>query len=80
MVQGPVELPDGIWIARCIDPQGAMFALRGKRPGATSDDVPPLEIGWAAEWGGITSRGRIVEKRGPAAPPTASAKTPRSTR
>ena len=65
VVQGPIELPDGIWIARCIDPQGAMFALRGKWPGATS--VPPLEIDWTAEWGGFTSRGRIIEKRGSAA-------------
>jgi predicted enzyme related to lactoylglutathione lyase len=76
VVQGPIELPDGIWIARCIDPQGAMFALRGKRPGATSDDVPPLEIGWASEWGGFTSRGRIIERRGSATPAPASAKKP----
>ncbi len=26
----PVEVPGG-WVARCIDPQGAMFALMGKR-------------------------------------------------
>jgi uncharacterized protein len=58
-------LPDGIWIARCIDPQGAMFALRSQRLGATLDDIPPVEIRWAAEWGGFTSRGRIVEKRSP---------------
>jgi predicted enzyme related to lactoylglutathione lyase len=65
LVQGPIELPDGIWIARCIDPQGAMFALQGKRPGATSADAPPLEIGWAAEWGGFASRGRLIEKPQP---------------
>jgi predicted enzyme related to lactoylglutathione lyase len=76
VVQGPNELPDGIWIARCIDPQGAMFALQGKRSGATSADVPPFEIGWAAEWGGFASRGRIVEKRA-AAPRSASSKKPR---
>jgi len=80
VVQGPIELPDGVWIARCIDPQGAMFALRGRRPGATSDDVPPFEIRWSAEWGGFTSRGRLVDKRSPAAPPTASSKKPPSKR
>jgi predicted enzyme related to lactoylglutathione lyase len=76
VVQGPVELSDGIWIARCIDPQGAMFALRGERPAATSEELPPLEIGWAAEWGGFTSRGRILEKRGPAAPKASSKASP----
>jgi uncharacterized protein len=75
VVQGPIESSDGIWIARCIDPQGAMFALRGERPAATSEDLPPFEIGWAAEWGGFTSRGRLIEKRQPA-PPQASAKKP----
>jgi len=84
VLQGPIDLPDGIWIARCIDPQGAMFALQGERPGATSADVPPFEIGWAAEWGGFASRGRLVEKRAPASQPapatprTASPKKPPS--
>ncbi|MGA2125269.1 MAG: VOC family protein [Xanthobacteraceae bacterium] len=27
----PVEMPSGSWIVRCADPQGAMFALEGKR-------------------------------------------------
>ena len=31
VVQGPMELTPGHWITRCIDPQGAMFALQGKR-------------------------------------------------
>jgi predicted enzyme related to lactoylglutathione lyase len=76
VVQGPLELSDGIWIARCIDPQGAMFALRGERPAATAEDLPPFEIGWAAEWGGFTSRGRLIEKRRPAAPQTSAKKPP----
>jgi uncharacterized protein len=76
VVQGPIDLPSGLWIARCIDPQGAMFALQGERPGATSADLPPLEIGWAAEWGGFASRGRLVEKRAPASKPAPAA--PRS--
>jgi uncharacterized protein len=28
---GPVEIPGGRWIAQCTDPQGAIFALVGKR-------------------------------------------------
>ena len=30
ILDGPVEVPGG-WVARCMDPQGAMFALMGKR-------------------------------------------------
>lgn len=31
VVEGPLELPGGSWIARCVDPQGAVFALEGRR-------------------------------------------------
>jgi uncharacterized protein len=31
IVEAPLEVPGGTWIARCTDPQGAMFALEGKR-------------------------------------------------
>ena len=31
ILNGPLELPDGTWIIRCVDPQGAIFALEGKR-------------------------------------------------
>jgi uncharacterized protein len=31
ILNGPLELPDGTWIIRCVDPQGATFALEGKR-------------------------------------------------
>jgi predicted enzyme related to lactoylglutathione lyase len=31
VVHGPVEGRDGRWIAQCMDPQGALFALQGKR-------------------------------------------------
>jgi predicted enzyme related to lactoylglutathione lyase len=62
VAQGPVQLPDGSWIARCIDPQDAMFALQGPRSRRDPDRAPPTEIAWSAEWGGITSRGRVVSK------------------
>jgi predicted enzyme related to lactoylglutathione lyase len=31
VLEGPVEVLGGHWIARCADPQGAMFALEGTR-------------------------------------------------
>ena len=55
--EGPLKLPSGGWIARCRDPQGAAFALQGTR----SQDG----FGWSAEWGGFSSKGRLVtEPRG----------------
>ena len=51
--EGPLELPDGIWIARCADPQGAAFALQGKR----GHDP---KLGWSTEWSGFSSRGRLL--------------------
>ena len=63
VAQGPLELWDKSFVARCIDPQGAMFALQGKRSEAAieagrADAVTAL--GWSATWGGISSRGRFV--------------------
>jgi uncharacterized protein len=31
VLEGPLEIPGGTWIARCIDPQGALFAIEGSR-------------------------------------------------
>ena len=50
--KGPLELPGGSWIARCRDPQGAAFALQGKRS--------QQGIGWSTEWDGFSSKGRLV--------------------
>jgi len=52
--KGPLELPGGGWIARCRDPQGAAFALQGSR----SQDG----FGWSTQWGGFSSKGRLVTK------------------
>jgi uncharacterized protein len=57
--QGPMELTDGNWIVRCIDPQGAMFALQGKSS-RTSVEQPAVQVSWSAEWGGYASRGRVI--------------------
>ena len=31
VLNGPTEVPGGMWVAQCRDPQGAMFATVGKR-------------------------------------------------
>jgi predicted enzyme related to lactoylglutathione lyase len=31
ILDGPLEVPDGSWVLLCKDPQGAIFALEGKR-------------------------------------------------
>ena len=31
ILDGPIEIPGDRWIIRCADPQGAIFALVGKR-------------------------------------------------
>jgi len=60
--ESPFEVPEGSWIARCIDPQGAIFALQGKRSQQAIARDPAAEVGWSAEWSGISSRGRLVDK------------------
>ncbi len=49
VIEGPLELAGGSWIARCMDPQGAMFALEGRRS--------PNAVGYFAR---VASRGRRV--------------------
>jgi predicted enzyme related to lactoylglutathione lyase len=48
-----VELPGGLWVAHCVDPQGAAFGLQGKK-GHTP------KVGWSTEWQGFSSRGQLV--------------------
>jgi uncharacterized protein len=60
--EGPFEVPGGSWIARCIDPQGAIFALQGKRSQDGIARDPASQVGWSSEWKGISSRGRLVTK------------------
>jgi uncharacterized protein len=52
--EGPLELPDGSSVIRCRDPQGAAFALQGKRN--------QEGVGWSTEWGGFSSKGKLVSK------------------
>lgn len=66
VAQGPIELWDKSFVARCIDPQGAMFALQGNRSEAAIEAGRAdreTALGWSASWGGISSRGRFVVRR-----------------
>lgn len=49
-------LPGGLSVAQCADPQGAAFALQGKRAHAP-------KVGWSTEWRGISVRGQLVAPR-----------------
>lgn len=60
MLQGPIELSDGCWIARCVDPQGALFALQGMRGESDAKRPSASEVAWSAKWGGFASQGRMV--------------------
>jgi predicted enzyme related to lactoylglutathione lyase len=60
VVHGPFELTPGHWITRCIDPQGAMFALQGKRRQGAAESPDASQLTWAAEWGGFASRGKVL--------------------
>jgi predicted enzyme related to lactoylglutathione lyase len=60
ILQGPIELTDGCWIARCADPQGALFALQGARGPKDAEQPSASEVAWSAQWGSIASQGRMV--------------------
>jgi predicted enzyme related to lactoylglutathione lyase len=60
ILQGPIELPDGCWIARCADPQGALFALQGAQGQEVIERPSASEVGWSAKWGGVSSQGRMM--------------------
>jgi uncharacterized protein len=66
IAQGPIELWGGRWAARCIDPQGAMFALLGRRSDATDrsgEGESDAALAWSTSWGGISSRGQLLGKK-----------------
>ena len=67
IAQGPIELWGGRWAVRCIDPQGAMFALQGLRSKAAIDRSAEGEsdaaLAWSTSWRGISSRGQLIGKK-----------------
>ena len=60
IVQGPNQLPDVGWIAWCVDPQGAMFALQAASSQSGVERPSAAELGWSTAWGTFASRGRLV--------------------
>ena len=60
--EGPFVVPEGSWIARCIDPQGAIFALQGKRSRDAIAKDAASEVSWSTGWSGISSRGKLTTK------------------
>ncbi|SDI03851.1 MULTISPECIES: VOC family protein [Bradyrhizobium] len=60
VLQGPIELPDDCWIVRCVDPQGALFALQGAWDQKGIERSSASEVTWSAKWEGIASQGRMV--------------------
>jgi uncharacterized protein len=62
LFEGPIAVPEGSWISRCIDPQGAIFALQGKRSEDAIARDAAAEVSWSASWSGISSRGRVIDK------------------
>jgi hypothetical protein len=67
IAQGPIELWGGNWAARCIDPQGAMFALQGRRAKAAvergGETYADAALAWTTSWGGFSSRGQLLGKK-----------------
>jgi hypothetical protein len=63
ILEAPLDLPGSGWIARCRDPQGATFALQGRRSQDGIARAPASEVGWSTQWGDISSRGRLVVTR-----------------
>ena len=55
IMEGPLEVSGGNWIARCRDSQGAAFALEGRRRDGAS------EVSWSTEWDGFSSKGRLLK-------------------
>jgi len=43
VLSGPIEVPGGNWIAQCVDPQGAIFALAGHRGFGYFERVDPRQ-------------------------------------
>jgi uncharacterized protein len=64
VVHGPEELAGGLAIIRCIDPQGAMFALRGPRGERLGPEGDVAAVGFTATWGGFSSQGRLIAGTG----------------
>ncbi len=41
VIQGPMEVPGGDWMAQCLDPQGVLFAFSSRPPAAAKPAAKP---------------------------------------
>jgi predicted enzyme related to lactoylglutathione lyase len=80
VVHGPEALPSSLSIARCVDPQGAMFALRGPGGEGAGIQGEPASVSFSAAWGGFASQGRVVAAPGKKAEPAKPKSPPRPKR
>lgn len=62
ILDDPREVPDGNWMLRCTDPQGAIFALLGKRRGEHGSTA---QVNWSTDWNGLSLGGKLVVTRIP---------------
>jgi predicted enzyme related to lactoylglutathione lyase len=60
IINGPLEGSGGHWIVQCADPQGAMFALVGRRRESAVGHGPTFEVGWSSTWNELSSKGRLL--------------------
>jgi predicted enzyme related to lactoylglutathione lyase len=63
ILDDPHEVPDGNWMLRCTDPQGAIFALLGKR---SDEHGSTAQVNWSTDWNGVSLRGKLLVTRVPA--------------
>jgi predicted enzyme related to lactoylglutathione lyase len=62
ILDGPTEVPDGNWMLRCTDPQGAIFALLGKR---SVEHGSTAQVKWSTDWDGLSLHGKLLVTRVP---------------
>jgi predicted enzyme related to lactoylglutathione lyase len=65
ILRGLMKVPGGSWTLHCADPQGASFALVGKRIQDGVERDPAHEVGWSTEWRGLSLKGRLLTVRTP---------------
>ncbi|HEU4617427.1 MAG TPA: VOC family protein [Gammaproteobacteria bacterium] len=68
VVAGPMEVPGGDWIAQCVDPHGALFAIQTSKA-----DMEARPTGGGAGAGGETVAGEGIPASRPVAEPAKKA-------
>jgi uncharacterized protein len=58
ILDGPLAGPGSSWIVHCTDPEGAMFALMGKK-GSGDDWNDEVQAKWSSTWQGRSLGGKL---------------------